>query len=130
MESEKVRIKPPSEKYLEEVKKSAISVGDCFFLSETDIQLLALALELKTLGHAPQIMTDDYSIQNVATQMGIDFTSLVTLGIRRLLKWVRYCPACHKEYPADYGSKDCRICGTELKRKSTRKKNDSRSHGF
>ena len=117
VENGKLKVKAPSEEFLNRVKASAITVGDSFFLSETDMQILALALELKAAGYNPQIVTDDYSIQNVATQMGIEFAALATFGIRRLLEWVRYCPACHREYPADYGSTKCAVCGTKLKRK-------------
>jgi len=117
VENGKLKVKTPSEEFLNRVKASAITVGDSFFLSETDMQILALALELKAAGYSPQIVTDDYSIQNVATQMGIEFASLATFGIRRLLEWVRYCPACHREYPADYGFTKCAVCGTGLKRK-------------
>ena len=117
VENGKLKVKTPSEEFLNKAKTSAITVGDSFFLSETDTQLLALALELKAAGYNPQIVSDDYSIQNVAAKMGIEFTALATFGIRRLLEWVRYCPACHREYPADYGSAKCTICGTELKRK-------------
>ncbi|MDH5754641.1 MAG: ribonuclease VapC, partial [Candidatus Bathyarchaeota archaeon] len=85
-------------------------------------QVLALALELKTHGYSPLIATDDYSIQNVANQMDIEFASLATFGIRFRLQWIRYCPACHKRYPADYKSRRCEVCGTELKRKPLRKK--------
>jgi UPF0271 protein len=120
VENGKLKVKAPSEEFLNKVKASAITVGDSFFLSETDMQILALALELKAAGYNPQIVTDDYSIQNVATQMGIEFASLATFGIRRLLEWVRYCPACHREYPADYGSTNCTVCGTKLKRKPRR----------
>jgi UPF0271 protein len=128
VENGKVKVKGPAEEYWNKAKASANSVGDSFFLSETDLQLLALALELKTEGCTPQIVTDDYSIQNVATQIGIDFVSLATFGIRRLLEWVRYCPACHREYPADYKSTTCTVCGTQLKRKPRRtsKKNERR----
>jgi UPF0271 protein len=117
VENGKLKVKAPSEEFLNRVKASAITVGDSFFLSETDMQILALALELKATGYNPQIVTDDYSIQNVATQMGIEFAALATFGIRRLLEWVRYCPACHREYPADYSSTKCTVCGTKLKRK-------------
>jgi UPF0271 protein len=116
-ENGKVKVKVPSEETWNRVKASANKVGDAFFLSETDLQVLALALEFKLKGRTPQIVTDDYSIQNVATQMGIDFVSLATFGIRRLLEWVRYCPACHRKYPADYNSTECTVCGTTLKRK-------------
>ena len=121
VESGKLKVKNPLEKSLDKVKASATSVGDSFFLSETDLQILALALELKTSGYYPLIVTDDYSIQNVATQIGIEFASLATFGIRRFLEWVRYCPACHREYPANYNSRKCAVCGTELKRKPRKK---------
>jgi UPF0271 protein len=117
VENGKLKVKTPSEEFLNRVKASAIRVGDSFFLSETDLQILALALELKAAGYSPQIVTDDYSIQNVAAQMGIEFAALATFGIRRLLEWVRYCPACHREYAADYSATKCTVCGTELKRK-------------
>jgi UPF0271 protein len=117
IENGKLKVKTPSEEFLNKAKTSAITVGDSFFLSETDTQLLALALELKAAGYSPQIVSDDYSIQNVAAQMGIEFTALATFGIRRLLEWVRYCPACHREYAADYGATSCTVCGTKLKRK-------------
>jgi UPF0271 protein len=120
VENGKVKVKAPSEDARERVTASANKVGDSFFLSDTDLQVLALALELKAEGCTPQIVTDDYSIQNVATQNGIEFVSLATFGIRRLLEWIRYCPACHKEYPADYNSTKCEVCGTALKRKPRR----------
>ena len=120
VENGKVKIKAPSEEHWSKVKASAKTVGDSFFLSETDLQILALASELKAEGYTPQIVTDDYSIQNVATQLGIEFVSLATFGISRLLEWVRYCPACHRKYPADYKSTTCEVCGTDLKRKPKR----------
>ena len=120
VENGKVKVKAPSEDFWNRIKASANKVGDSFFLSETDLQILAVALELKAEGCTPQIVTDDYSIQNVATHNGIEFVSLATFGIRRLLEWIRYCPACHREYPADYNSTTCPVCGTALKRKPRR----------
>jgi UPF0271 protein len=121
-ESRKLKVRLPKNSFLDKVKESAALVGDAFFLSETDLQVLALALELKTNGYSPLIATDDYSIQNVANQIGIKFTSLATFGIRFRLQWVRYCPACHKKYPAEYKLKNCEVCGTELRRKSVKKR--------
>jgi UPF0271 protein len=116
-ENAKILVKTPSKEAFNQVEDCAIQVGDSFFLSETDKQVLALALELKTLTGNTQIVTDDYSIQNVAKRLGIEFTSLATLGIRRVLEWIRYCPACHREYAANCASTECDICGTHLKRK-------------
>jgi UPF0271 protein len=117
VENGKVAVKKPAQEAVEMSEKCAIEVGDSFFLSETDKQVLALAWDLKVSGYIPQIVTDDYSIQNVAKQLGIEFTSLATFGIRRVLEWMRYCPACHREYAANCASTECVVCGTELKRK-------------
>jgi len=117
IESGKLKVRMPSEEFAKNVRSSAAKVGDSFKLSGTDLQLLALSLELKASGCAPQIVTDDYSIQNVATQNGIDFLALATFGIKRPLEWIIYCPACHREYPANCKSRECQVCGTELKRK-------------
>jgi len=121
-ESGKLKVRPPKKIFMDRVKASATHVGDAFFLSEADFQVLALALELKMGGYSPLIATDDYSIQNVANQMGVEFTSLATFDIRFRLQWMRYCPACHKKYPANYKSRRCEVCGTELKRKPIEKK--------
>ena len=120
LESRKLEVKAPSQKFLDEAKASASKVGDSFKLSETDMQLLALALELKADDYTPQIVTDDYSIQNVAAKLGIEFVALATFGIKRILEWIRYCPACHKHYPTNIKFKECQICGTPLKRKPRR----------
>jgi len=116
-DSGKVVVKTPTRISLDRVEKCATDVGDTFFLSETDKNLLAIALELKSSLCEPQIVTDDYSIQNVGKRLGIEFVSLATFGIRRVLEWMRYCPACHKEYAANSKVTECTVCGTELKRK-------------
>ncbi len=122
VQSGKLNVRAPKKSFVGKAKASATLVGDTFFLSEADLQVLALALELKEQGYLPLIASDDYSIQNVADQMGIEFASLATFGIRFRFQWVRYCPACHKRYPADYKSRRCEVCGTELKRKPSRRK--------
>jgi len=122
VEGGKLKVKTAKVKYVEQIKAASKVVGDLLFLSEADRQVLALALELKDAGYLPQIVTDDYSIQNVANQLDIKFAPLMTFGIRYRFSWTLYCPACHHKYSADYRSKHCEICGTRLKRKPLRKK--------
>lgn len=117
VDSGKLKVKMPEESSSLKVKESSKAVGDLLYLSEADLHVLALALELKNAGYSPSIVTDDYSIQNVANQIGVSFASLMTFGIRFRLYWIVYCPACHRKYPADYKMKKCKICGTTLKRK-------------
>lgn len=121
VESGKLKVKTPNDKFLSRIKRSSRTVGDSLCLSEADKQVLALAFELKNKGHTPLIVTDDYSIQNVANQVQVDFAPLATFGIRYRLYWIRYCPACHKKYPSEYKHKRCKVCGTELRRKALRR---------
>jgi UPF0271 protein len=117
VESGKLKVKMPEESSILKVKESSKAVGDILYLSEADLHVLALALELKNAGYSPSIVTDDYSIQNVANQIRVGFASLMTFGIRFRLYWILYCPACHRKYPVDYKMKKCKVCGTALRRK-------------
>jgi UPF0271 protein len=121
VESEKLKVRTPSASFLDRIKEASKTVGDVLFLSDVDVQVLALALELKSTGYDSLIVTDDYSIQNVANQIGLKFAPLMTFGIRFRLHWILYCPACYRKYPSDYKLKSCEVCGTQLKRKPLRK---------
>ena len=121
VENRRLMVRTPRSSFLQEVKEASRRVGDVRYLSEADLQVLALALELKSMGLNPFIVTDDYSIQNVANETGVNFTSLMTYGIRFRFNWILYCPACHRKYSSDYKFKSCEVCGTKLKRKPLRK---------
>jgi UPF0271 protein len=121
VENKKLMIRNPKSSVLQEIQEASRKVGDMRYLSEADLQVLALALELKGRGLSPLIITDDYSIQNVANKIDVEFTSLLTFGIKFRFKWILYCPACFRKYPSDYKFKVCEVCGTELKRKPKKK---------
>ena len=117
----RLRLVEPDQRFVEEARRFSTEVGDISFLSDVDLKILALAIQLKREGLSPSIITDDYSIQNVARKIGVNFKPLATSGIKFQLKWILYCPACHKRYPSNYDSNICEICGTKLKRKSITK---------
>jgi len=121
VENRKLIIRNPKDSFFQEIQEASRKVGDMRYLSEADLQILALALELKGRGLSPLIITDDYSIQNVANKIDVEFTSLLTFGIKFRFKWILYCPACYRKYPSDYKFKICEVCGTELKRKPKKK---------
>ena len=104
VEEGSLRVRPPSISFLKKIEEASKKVGD-LLLSKADKQVLALASELKDEGYDPRIVTDDYSIQNVAHLVGVEFASLITFGIRFRLYWIKYCPACHRKYPSDYKHK-------------------------
>ena len=116
-ESGRLKIQSPKSSFLRKVEDVSKSVGDLLVLSDADKQILALAFELKDEGYSPLIVTDDYSMQNVAHKWGVEFSALMTLGIRYRFRWLIYCPACYHKFPGDYKPRSCSICGTKLKRK-------------
>ncbi len=117
----KLRILQPSDGFVNRIKLLSTDAGDIRVLSDVDIQILALALQLKNEGKNPVIVSDDYSIQNIAERIEVEYKSLATLGIQHQLDWLLYCPACYRGYPSSYDKKTCKICGTMLKRKPLRK---------
>ena len=104
-------------KYLDQIVKIIEVAGETELLSNTDKQILALALMFKSNENEVEIITDDYSLQNLATLMGINFKSTITKGIKKVLKWIIYCPGCKKIYNKIPIDGICIICGTQLKRK-------------
>jgi UPF0271 protein len=99
----------PDEKILKEVELIAKKTGDLEKLSKTDLQVLALAKELKA-----KIVSDDYNIQNVAKRLGIGFLPVSTKGIKEIFFWKKFCPNCKRYFKSDLG--ECPICGAKLKR--------------
>jgi UPF0271 protein len=121
IENGKLTVRSPKSSVFQDILEASRKVGDMRYLSEADLQVLALALELKGRDLSPVIVTDDYSIQNVANKIDVEFMSLMTFGIKFRFKWILYCPACYRKYPSDYKFKSCEVCGTELKRKPKKK---------
>jgi UPF0271 protein len=117
----KLKIKIPKHEFIEFIKKRATETGDIFSLSETDLEVLALAYELKSEGFDPVIITDDYSVQNLCTLLSLSFKSIVTEGISQKFLWIIYCPACGRTYKSSELITNCKVCGHILKRKVYKK---------
>lgn len=130
VESGKLKVMKNNLESLRKAEECSKSVGDMLRLSEVDLQVLALAIQLKDAFREPLIITDDYSIQNVADKMGLKFKSLINFGIRYQLHWIIYCPACYRKYPQNYRHKVCEICGSKLKRKSMKKTKIGKQNHF
>ena len=118
-DSGKLKDIPPQESWVEEVEEKAKASGETK-LSSTDKKLLALGLKLKAEGKDPIIVSDDYSVQNMASKLGFKFVSQATKGIKKVLTWSIYCPGCRRTFNSPQEDNVCPICGTELKRKPSR----------
>jgi UPF0271 protein len=110
-----IKVVEPSTASIEKVRKSAEKTGDR--LSETDLKLLALALDLKKEGKNPEILTEDYAIQNLASVLNIKFSGIGGRGIRQVLRWIWVCPSCGRSFRAEG---ECKFCGSRLRKKSVR----------
>lgn len=110
----RVRVSSPSTRSLERVEREAESTGDSRRLSATDKELLALSSEL---GY--ELISDDYSIQNLARVMGVPCRGLDQKGITEVFEWQAKCRGCGKAFPADV--RVCDVCGSETKTRRKRK---------
>lgn len=105
-----VTISWPNKETREIIKREANKTGDLLRLSDADIDVLALALDLKAT-----ILTDDYSIQNVARHMGIEFQPVAETGIKEEFQWEYVCTGCRKRFSKPM--KECPICAGKIRTK-------------
>lgn len=104
----RIQIFSPGEESRKKVRSAAEKTGDIDRLSPVDVEVLSLAIEM-----AAPLVSDDYSIQNVAKILGIECLPMEQQGIKKVFYWKYRCRGCGKEY--DRKVKECGICGQELK---------------
>lgn len=121
LNAQKLRILEPTPKSLRKVRDVANQLGDLDNLSDPDLELLALALDLTTQNDHPVLVTDDYSIQNVAQSLSLKFRGTNRPGIREVIQWETYCSACGYRAPDLSKDEPCPVCGTSLKRRAIKK---------
>jgi UPF0271 protein len=118
----KLHVLKPEHRFSIEVENMAVKMGEAKALSLTDKELLALGLQLKFENYKPEIISDDYSVQNMADALGIKHVGLATPGIKKRLTWTIYCPGCRRTFSEPQTDGVCPICGTILRRKPNKQK--------
>ena len=109
LETNRLKIREPDTNATKDAINAAKKTGDYPQLSKQDLSIIALCIEL----HG-EIISDDFAISNVAKNLGLKISPIMTQGIRDVGRWVHYCPGCKKNFES---GKECPICGTPLKRK-------------
>jgi len=104
----KVRVLSGSRESLEAVDEEARHTGDIERLSPTDRGLLALARDL-----GATILTDDYSIQNVAARLRVPYERVLERGIREVVQWRYRCTGCGRFF--EEPMKECPVCGSRVR---------------
>ena len=112
-QTNRLQIRDPKEETIKIVNQTAEKTGDKTTISEQDVSIIALALENNI-----ELITDDFAVTNVAKQLEIKTSSLMTQGISTVGKWISYCSVCGKEFSRE---KECPICGSKLNRKLIKK---------
>jgi UPF0271 protein len=110
LESNTLQILNSDRKSVEKVVAAARRTGDYAKLSEADISIIALALQLEIV-----LVTNDFAVANVATTLKIPVKSVASKGITHTRKWIAYCSACGRAFGPN--AKECRLCGNRLRRK-------------
>lgn len=103
-----LRVTDPSREAIGRAREAAGRTGDLARLSGTDLDVLALALDL-----AARVLTDDYSIQNVASVLGVPFEPVAQKGIAEVFTWTHRCVGCRRTF--ETAIPDCPVCGSAVK---------------
>jgi len=104
----KVRVLSPAKESLDAVERVARETGDIARLSPTDRGLLALARGLDAV-----LLTDDYSIQNVASRLGVTYETILERGIREVVTWRYRCMGCGRFF--EEPTRECPVCGSRVR---------------
>ncbi len=75
---DELKIISPKEECLKKVKEKAKEVGSFNHLSNTDLEVAALALEKEA-----EVITDDYTLQNLAAHLDLDYSGVVRGEIKK-----------------------------------------------
>ena len=105
----KVKVMVPSKDSIEKIKEKALETGELGELSDADIEILALAYELKG-----ELFTDDYNLQNIATLLGLKFRTLKK-GIKKVIKWRYVCVGCGRKFETQPPDDVCPDCGSKVR---------------
>jgi UPF0271 protein len=109
LETNRLKIREPNIKSVKSAVKESKDTGDFPQLSKQDISIIALGIEMNG-----EIISDDFAISNVAKNLGLKVSPIMTKGIKDVGKWIHYCPGCKTSHST---GKKCPSCGTPLKRK-------------
>lgn len=114
IETNRLKIREPDNKATDTAIMAAKNTGDFTQLSKQDISVIALCIEMDG-----QIISDDYAVSNVAKNLNLKISSVMTQGIEDVGRWIHYCPGCRINHN---NGNECPVCGTRLKRKLLKKK--------
>ena len=109
IETRRLTISDPDHRFIITVNNAAKKSGDLPNLSQEDISIIALSLQLNA-----ELITDDFAVSNVAKNLSIKVIPIMTSGIKKIVTWIYYCPGCKTDFSK---TTNCPNCVNRLKRK-------------
>ncbi len=117
VETADIQWRSPSHEALEQASVAARASGDFARLSDVDLDVLALALNLQAV-----LVTDDYRLQNTYRHGGGTVEPVANAASKRVWLWEQRCTGCGETSPlgtdvarAKQGQTgECRVCGSAL----------------
>lgn len=103
-----LKVSQATSQTVRKVMAAAKGTGDSARLSSVDVEVLALAMELEAV-----VITDDYSIQNLATVLKVAYRPSGMKGITKVVRWNYLCTGCGKVFKEQHP--DCPVCGSSLR---------------
>lgn len=126
----KLMVMDPENSYYKHAKQTAINTGDQTVISEADLGIIALALDLKSKAEYKEweikVVSSDFAVQNVCKTLGIGYLSFKHGTIKRKIIWNFKCKDCGKSFRSP-SQNECDVCGGIIIRTSQSKKNKNTS---
>ena len=87
LETNRLKIREPDKESTMTAVKAARNTGDYQQLSKQDVSIIALCIELNG-----EIISDDFAISNVAKNLDLKISPIMTQGIVDVGRWIQpYC---------------------------------------
>ena len=93
IETRRLTISDPDHRFIITANNAAKKSGDLPNLSQEDISIIALSLQLNA-----ELITDDFAVSNVAKNLSIKVIPVMTSGIKKIVTWIYYCPGCKTDF--------------------------------
>ncbi|MEZ0290438.1 MAG: hypothetical protein ABWJ42_05045 [Sulfolobales archaeon] len=109
----RINIVEPEKRFRDEISRIAVERGFREALSDTDIDVVALAYQLKGLGYEPVIFSDDSFVHRLARIVGIESVSVRRRVSGRSVLRIYVCDVCG--YKTLKRIDRCPVCGSKMR---------------
>ncbi len=105
-----LEIRAPGAAALESVETTARRAGNWARLSQPDLSVLALALDL-----GGTLISDDRTVQDIALRMSIPIEGLARPATKKTVDWHPECAGCGKVFAEMPPRDECTVCGSPVR---------------